>query len=371
MAGIETLNRNPLRRCWVEIDLSALRHNSAILKARVGPKTGLMAVIKADAYGHGLEAVAGALFDMVDWFCVANVSEALRAKAELQEKCPPLLLLSPLTPDEYEAAIANGFSCTSSSRDEVARFGAVAEKLGKNVKLHAAADTGMGRMGASVSEWRPMIEAVIAHPFCELEGVGTHFPNADEDAAFTRDQIARFRELTTGLDCEIHLANSAGIIDFSDAIDFATLARPGLSLYGVSPECENKADLRPALSMKSRVTLVREVPAGTPVSYGSTFTTEKTTMVASIAAGYGDGYPRHVSGRGAEVLIGGRRCALLGRVTMDQIVVDVSHLEKVAAGDEVILIGETISAAEIATKAGTIAWEIFTGITNRVERIYI
>lgn len=364
-----TLKLNPLRRCWVEIDLSALRHNARALR-ELSPRQNLMAVIKADAYGHGLERVAEALCDDVEWFCVANVNEALRLRAALKATCRPILLLSPITPDECETVVANDFSSSVSSVEEIREFQQVAGRLGKTANLHAVADTGMGRMGACPADWQELVEAILESPDCHLEGVATHFPNADEDTEFTRKQIRSFRDLIAGLDCEVHLSNSAGIIDFSAQIDFATLARPGLALYGISPDCDKNVDLKPVMTLKSRVTLVRSVPAGTTISYGSTFTAGQPMKTASIAVGYGDGYPRHLSGQGAEVVIDGSRCPVLGRVTMDQIVVDVSHLETVKSGDEVVLMGEEVPATELAEKSGTIPWEILTGITSRAERVY-
>ncbi|MDF1811160.1 MAG: alanine racemase [Verrucomicrobiales bacterium] len=365
---------NPLRRCWAEIDLSALRFNAAALRNLPGPGAGLMAVVKSDGYGHGLEQVAGALRSDVDWFCVANVTEALRILDYLPKNRPPILILSPLLPEEYHTATAHGFSCCVSNANEVEQYAAAAESLGQIAKLHAVVDTGMGRMGASVAEWNSLVRSVEQNPFCILEGVATHFPNADEDPVFTRNQIAKFRSLTESLHCEIHLANSAGMIDFSEEIDFATQARVGLSLYGISPVGETRINLRPVLTLKSRITIIRDIDPGTTISYGSTFTADRPMQVATVAAGYGDGYPRHLSGQGTDVLISGTRCPLLGRVTMDQIIVDVSHLENVSTGDEVILIGasgsETISAFEIAEKSGTIPWEILTGITSRVERCF-
>jgi alanine racemase len=333
-----------------------------------------MAVVKADAYGHGLGAVCVALRDLVKWFCVANIQEAILIREALPELCPPILILSPITPEEIDLALVGGFSCSVSSLQEVDRLGDRAEKMGKIAHLHAVADTGMGRMGVAPAGWKRLLDAIHTHPHCELEGVSTHFPNADEDAAFTKRQIDQFREMTRGLTCQIHLANSAGLIDFSPEIEFATLSRPGLALYGVSPQCVSSIALRPVLAMKSRVTLVREISPGTTISYGSTYRAASQMLVASLAVGYADGYPRHLSGRDAAILISGKRCPILGRITMDQIVVDVSALPRVEPGAEAVLIGEqggeVITAIEIATKASTIPWEILTGITKRVERVY-
>ncbi len=361
------------RRCWAEIDPNALQHNLRSLRSHLGPHTGLMAVVKADAYGHGLELTAHTISQEVDWLCVANLGEALRLRTTLQSDSPPILILSPILPDEIPEAVRHSLSCSVSTVAEVKEFGRIARELSLPAKLHAVADTGMGRMGALPSDWSALLHQIDIEDGCLLEGAATHFPNADEDAEFTLQQIASFREMTQGLDCLIHVANSAGIIDFAKQTDYATLARPGLAIYGVSPSCRHTIDLAPALTLKSKVTLVKEVPAGTTVSYGSTYRADRPMRIATIALGYGDGYPRHVSGQGASVLIRGMRCTLLGRVTMDQIVVDVTHLSEAAAGDEVVLYGRQgdtqISTAEVASWAHTIPWEILTSITKRVERI--
>ena len=235
-------------------------------------------------------------------------------------------------------------------------------------------------MGCQPSALSALVEQIRQNAHCELEGIETHFPSADEDADFTRAQIEVFRsllkEVNPGSGCHVHLGNSAGLIEFHARTAFATLARPGLALYGVSPLPDAAVALTPVMTLKTRVTLVREIPSGAGISYGRTFVSKQPMKVATLAVGYGDGYTRHLSGKKAEVLIGGSRCPVLGRVTMDQIVVDVSHLSgEVKSGDEVVLIGaqgtERITVSELAEKAGTIPWEILTGITNRVERVYL
>lgn len=368
----------PPPRCWAEIDLAALRHNAARLQSLMGDSGGLMAIVKADAYGHGLPAVVEALAELVAWFGVANYREARRAREAAGGKAVGILVLGPATPAEVGPLVSEGFSASVSLPSEVAAYAAAAVRLGKRARLHAVVDTGMGRMGALPEDFAALVEAIRHDPHCLLEGIATHFPSADEDEPFTRAQIARFREIVERIapepGCLVHLGNSAGLIGFQRETPFANLARPGLSLYGVSPLPEIEVDLRPVLSLKTRVTLVREVPAGTGISYGRTYVTDRPARVATLAAGYGDGYPRSLSGQGADVLVGGKRCPLLGRVTMDQIVVDVTGLAKVEAGNEAVLIGrqgdEAIPAAELAKKAGTIPWEILTGITRRVVRVY-
>ena len=365
-------------RCWAEIDLSAIRHNARVCQALLGDRAELMAIVKADAYGHGLERVATALANEVDWFGVANVREAQRARTAAGTEIP-VLILSPAISDEIPLIVEGRFSASVSTLAEVEAFSEEAKSRGLVAKIHAVADTGMGRMGARPDEFENLVRGILASPHCKLEGVETHFPSADEDEAFTKEQIETFRSLLDSLDlpdsCRVHLGNSAGLLAFQDQTPFANLARPGLALYGISPFSETPHDLRPALQLKTRITLVRDVPEGTSISYGRTFISERPMRLATLGVGYGDGYPRALSGRNAHVLIGGHRCPLLGRVTMDQIVVDVSALPVYPTiGEEAILIGkqgeEEITADETAMKAGTIPWEVLTGITSRVERVY-
>lgn len=367
----------PPPRCVASIDLGALRYNAAVCASLAGPRCGILAIVKADAYCHGIHEVVAALAGTVRGFGVANLGEARKAREAAGDRAGLILVLSPATPEEVPCLVAEGFSGAVSTSEEVEAYATAAATLGIPAKIHAVADTGMGRMGSLPDHFAELVRSIHEHPACTLEGIASHFPSADEDAEYTRNQIARFRDLVDSLgqeDCEVHLANSAGLIGFSKEIPFATLARPGLALYGVSPLPEAGVDLHPVMTLRTRVGLVREVPAGTGISYGRTFISGRPMIIATLAAGYGDGYPRHLSGAGAEVLIKGKRCPLLGRVTMDQIVVDVSDAGPVQAGDEAILMGrqgsETITADELAAKAGTIPWEILTGITSRVVREY-
>lgn len=344
-----------------------------------------MAIVKADGYGHGVEAVARALSDCVQSFGVANVSEAQELTEVLgKAHAWRVLILSPLLPGERIDAIAGGFAVTVSNQEEVDGFLLAAKAAGKAARLHAVVDTGMGRMGARVEDFPVLVDRIrqldaeTRGAVC-LAGVASHFPSADEDADYTRDQIARFRELLDALELaslvRVHLANSAGLLGFGGEIGFTTEARPGLALYGVSPLARHQAALRPAMAWKTRISLIRELTSGDSVSYGRSYVADRPLLAATLAAGYADGYPRAVSGRGAEVLIAGRRCPLLGRVTMDQMVVDVSALPTTPQpGQEAVLMGvqesEHLSATELAEKAGTIPWEILTGITARVVRRY-
>jgi len=374
----------PFRRCWAEIDLNALRHNVAAIREHVGANVGMMAVVKANAYGHGVVELARELRYLVEMFGVASVAEAL----QLRRVAPGtgIVVLGPALPEEREALMRNAFIPVVSSLEEAQAYAKLAGclKLAGPFPIHLKVDTGMGRIGVWHEEVVEVARAIVALPGIQLSGMATHLPAADEDAEWTRAQLARWETLQSELRKAgivipvIHSLNSAGTILFNDRVHTVSggdMIRPGLILYGSSPVPEFQARLRPVLAWKSRITLLRQVPAGRSVSYGRTFVTPAPMRIATVCAGYADGYSRHLSNVGAQVLIGGRRCAVLGRVTMDQILVDASGVPEAAVGDEVVLIGsqgvEEITAAELAAKAGTIPWEIFTSISSRVVRYYI
>ncbi len=363
-------------RCWAEIDLSAIRHNAAVAGQIAGPGVGIMAIVKANAYGHGLVEVVHALGGIVAMFGVANVHEAQAVRDALGEHGPGIFILGPALPGERPAIVAGGFVPAVSTLKEAAAYSALGH--GRRVPVHLTIDTGMGRMGLAEEDAREIVPKMLHMPDLAIVGVNTHLPVADEDEQYTRDQLARFQGVLAGLreigvDAPfIHALNSAGLLRFPHHA--GTLVRAGLMLYGSSPLPEHQARLRPALALKTRIALIREVPAGHGISYGRTFITPRPMHIATLGVGYADGYERHLSGQGADVLIHGQRCPLLGRVTMDQIMVDVSHVAEAAIGDEAVLIGasgaQEILAAELAAKAGTIAWEIFTSIGPRVDRVY-
>ena len=368
------MNYEPLsRRCWAELDRSALNHNLAAVRSRVGPSVKVMAVVKANAYGHGAAHVAKALAGSVDLFGVANVTEAREA-----QKCAPdmpVLILGPALPEERAEIVAHRFIPLISTLEEARAFHALAGDT--PVEAHLAVDTGMGRVGIWGNEALAVAAEVRELPRLRITGICSHLPVADEDEAFTHEQLARFHDMARqiralGFEHSIlHVENSAGLIGFP--AQAGDLVRAGLMLYGSSPVPEFQSRLLPVMTWKTRITLVRTAPAGHGISYGRTYITERPTRIATLAVGYADGYQRHLSNRGAEVLIRGRRCPVLGRVTMDQIVVDVDAVPDIAAGEEAVLMGrqekEEISAAELAQKSGTIPWEIFTGIGRRVERV--
>jgi alanine racemase len=351
-------------RVWAEVDPAAIRHNAEFARRRGGVP--LIAVVKANAYGHGVELAVLALREVAEMFAVANVEEAAAVRALAPEK--DVLLLSPCLPGERAAAVATGCIATVSSAAEAREF------AGGRVSLKV--DSGMGRIGVWQGDALAEIEALMHAGEVVLHSVATHLPTPDEDAAFTRGQLASFAKFAAQAralapDAKFHALNSAGVLAYSEfAFD---LARVGLMLYGSASIPDFQPELRPALAWKTRVLLVRDVPAGRGVSYGRTFITPAPMRLATLAMGYADGYPRQASNRGAQVLIGGRRCAVLGRVTMDQLVVDVTNVPKVVPGDEAVLVGaqgdETILAAELAEWGDTIAWNIFTGIGGRTKRM--
>ena len=357
----------------MEIDSGALRHNAAAVRAQVGAGVQVMAVVKANAYGHGAGPVVRALAGRVEMFGVANVREAAEVRVHAADA--PVFILGPALPAERAEIVARRFVPAISSVEEARAYAALAGS--EPLAVHLKIDTGMGRTGIWESEAVAAAREILALRGVRITGLASHLPVADEDDAFTRGQLAHFYATVAELRAlgiaqpVVHVENSAGLIGFpSQAGD---MVRAGLVLYGGSPRPEFQPRLRPVMTWKTRVALLRTAPAGHGISYGRTFKTTRPTRIATLAVGYADGYRRHLSGRGAQVLIGGQRCPVLGRVTMDQIVADVSALPAVEVGDEVVLMGrqdaEEILAAELAEKAGTIAWEIFTGIGWRVERV--
>lgn len=366
-------------RCWAEIDDAALRHNARVAGrlAGGGPEC-VMAVVKADAYGHSLPLVTRALREDIGAFAVANLTEALEVKKHAVRECDggraPIYILSPALPAEMPEIVRQGFIPAVSTVDEVRRFASVCQ--GKPAAVHVVVDTGMGRMGALPDDAAAVLAAVKGSDCLVIDSVSSHFPSADEDGEFTARQEESFRHLTAQWQMPFgpfrtHIANSAGILQYPRMP--GETVRAGLMLYGLAPLPEHQSLLRPVLTWKARIALVRDLPAGWSISYGRRFITPHPMAVASLAAGYGDGYPRQVSGNGGSVLVQGQRCPILGRVTMDQIVIDVSHLvPRPEPGAEAILLGcqggECITAADIAAMAGTIPWHILTGITDRTAR---
>jgi len=357
-------------RCWAEINRSALRHNANVVRERAGSAE-MLAVVKANAYGHGVLGVAQTLADDAQLFGVANLQEALALRESLSH---PVVILGPGTPEERAVIAEHAFIPTISSLEEAEafnRFGTVAI----NFKI----DTGMGRMGVVEDQALEVFKKVAALPNINIHSISTHMPVSNEDEEYTRDQLVRFQNILEQIRAEFpgtfkaHVLQSAGTLAHN-AQTF-DIVRAGIVLYGISPLPEFQNLLKPAMTWKTRIALVRDIPKGSSVSYGRTFITPREMRVATLSAGYADGYPWQLSNRGAAMLVRGQRCPLLGRVTMDLMVIDVTNIDGVQVGDEVVLMGcdgnEEISCAELAEKAGTIPWEIVTRIGARVRRVYL
>ena len=357
-------------RCWAEIDRSALRHNAKVVRDRIGSAE-MLAVVKANAYGHGLVGVAQTLADDAQLFGVANLQEALALRESLPH---PIAILGPATPEERSIIADRGFIPTISSLEEAKAF----NRFGP-ATINFKIDTGMGRMGVVENEAPEVFKRVATLSNINVHSISTHMPVSNEDAEYTRDQLLRFQRILERIRTEVpgtykaHVFQSAGTLAFnSPSFD---IVRAGIILYGISPLPEFQKLLKPVMTWKTRISLVRDMSKGSSISYGRTFITPQKMRIATLSAGYADGYPWHLSNCGAVMLVRGQRCALVGRVTMDLMMIDVSKVERAQVGDEVILMGrdgnEEVSCAELAEKGGTIPWEIVTRIGARVRRVYL
>ena len=376
---MSTASRLPLR-CWAEIDLAVLERNLRLIRASLPAHMRYVAVVKADAYGHGLHQTAARLMHAgADLFAVANLAEA----AALRELGPgwPILLLSALLPDEDRHVLDYDVAVTISSSEEVDRLDAVARAANRELAVHLKIDTGMGRLGVWHEHAPALYQKIVAATHLRLAGVFTHFSSPDDDPVFTAEQRRRFLaalQACPGIDLSsllIHADNSAGLETIEVAGPFNAV-RVGLLQFGILPHngsLLSHVNAEPVFSFRTRVGLVKQLPAGSTVSYGRTHTLRRDTTVAVLTAGYGDGMPRAASNRG-QVLIRGCRCPILGRVTMDQTIVDVTEVPGVVAGDEVVLVGRQkdaqIDISEFSRLADTIPWETLCSVTKRVPRLY-
>ena len=368
-------------RVYVTIDLDAIYNNIENLKKNLTPGTKVAAVIKTDGYGHGAVPIAYAVDDIVDAFAVATVDEAVNLRENGVNK--PLFVIGFTHESQFGRMILNDIRPTIFTYESAVLFSEVAAGLNKKGKIHIKVDTGMGRIGFKDNEESiAVIKEINKLSGIEIEGIFTHFATADEkDKTKARKQYDRFYSFTERLDDEgihipiKHCSNSAAMMELGYAN--MNLVRAGIALYGLYPSEEvdkNSVKLTPALELKSHVVFVKEVEPGTEISYGGTFVADKKMKVATIPVGYGDGYRRSLSNKGY-VLIRGKRANILGRVCMDQFMVDVSDIEGVEAGDDVVLIGksgnEIISAEKLADIAGdTFNYEIVCDLGKRMPRIF-
>jgi alanine racemase len=360
------------------IDLGALTHNFHEVTRRAEGRK-VLAVVKAQAYGHGAISVSKHLLGLgADMLGVALVEEG----RELRESGidAPVLVMGPVTPGQADALVALRLTPVVFTRPAARALSDAARRRKTRIPVHVKIDTGMGRIGIAPEAAAEFIGEVRKLDGVTVEGLMTHFADADlRDKQFASRQMDRFEALLKELEAQgtlvglRHAANSAALLDYRRAL--FTMVRPGLMLYGYNPlEGKRGEDLRPALSLVSHIAFLKKVPAGVPVSYGRTFVTERESLIATIPIGYADGYSRGLSNTG-EALVRGVRVRVAGRVCMDMCMLDVTGVPEVGEGDEVVLIGtqgsERISADDIAVKTGTIAYEVLCGIGSRVPRVYV
>lgn len=372
---------NRYLRCYAEISLEAIGHNIREVKKRLPEGVKLLGVVKANAYGHGAVPVASYLENQVDYFATATIEEAV----ELRENgiSVPILILGYVSPSQYGDLVEYDITQTIDSYAQALALEKEAARQNRKAKAHLAVDTGMTRIGFQVTEHDADEAAKIADlPHIELEGMFTHFSCADqEDKTYCSMQMEKYDKMTAllaerGVTIPLrHICNSAGIMEFDD--HRFEMVRSGIITYGIYPSEEVKKerlDLIPALSWKSHVIHVKEVGPGIGVSYGATYVTEKPmTRIATVSAGYADGYPRALSNQGC-VLIHGKKAPIIGRICMDQMMVDVTDIPDVQVEDVVTLVGtdgdETITIEEIANPAARFDYEMLCDISSRVTRVY-
>ena len=356
-------------RC--RIHLGNLLHNFRYARSQA-PGTKVMAIVKANAYGHGASEVATALACEADAFAVARLQEAL-ALHETGLRKPILLLEGAISADEMAEALARGFWMVIAGPEQLAWF--LASHHRNRTRVWLKFDSGMHRLGWDARGLRSAYDALRAHPGVEGLTLMSHFARADEwRVPATQDQINRFQAAAEGLDAPHSLANSAAVLAWPQA--HGDWIRPGIMLYGASPLTPDEHghvpahDLRPVMTLESRVIALRTLPRGESIGYGGRFTTERETLMGVVALGYADGYPR-TTADGAPLRVDGHPARIIGRVSMDMITVDLSRAPNAKVGSRVELWGENVDVNEIARYAGTSAYELFTRVTARCERIYI
>lgn len=362
------------------IDLDAISYNIRGVKEKVGPSVEVMAVVKANGYGHGaLEVARTALEAGASWLGVALPEEG--AELRIAGIKAPILVLGPTPPTQAALVSNHDLSQAITSWDQAEALSREARLSGKRIGVHLKLDTGMGRIGIPPDQVLNLATKVAKAPGLILEGAMTHFADADsKDKDWARAQLQRFLKGVDDLSSEgiqiiyRHAANSAAILDLPES--YLDMVRPGIMLYGYYPsqEVSRSIHLRPALALRTEVAFLKEVPPGTSISYGRTFITPRRTRVATLPIGYADGYSRLLSNSGMAI-IRGQRVPVIGRVCMDMVMVDITEVSEARPGDEAILYGrqggEEISVEEVAEKLGTISYEVVCSISQRVPRVYV
>ena len=364
---------------WVEVDLDRLVANLETVREAAGPASDLLLVVKADAYGHGAVEIAEAAAEaQVAYLGVATLHEGIQLRQS--GSALPIVALSPLLLSEIDEAVAHDLEPSVCDLGFARELSHAAQRVGRPLRFHVEVDTGMGRTGVGAEDAVPFLEQLVALPGLRLASLYTHFPDADgEDLGFAREQVARFTGVLEALAARgirpprVHAANSAGTVNVPGAsFDWV---RVGLLAYGHLPANPRRPlDLKPVMSFKSRLVQIRDLPAGTPISYARTFVTERASRIGVVAVGYGHGYSWLLSNRG-EMLVRGRRVPIRGRVTMDLTMVELSGVPEAELGDEVVLFGdqegERLTLDEVARGSETLPYEVMCTIGKRVTRIYV
>jgi len=370
----------PYHRVEARIDLSAIRENIKTIQALNPPDRKTLLVIKADAYGHGAEVIAEEMQDLADYFGVAEIDEAVELRKGGVTK--PILILGYTDETEYEDLLNYDVTQAVFDVEKAESLSLLAEKMGKKARVHIKVDSGMGRIGFRVTEEEINKAAqLFSLPGLSVEGIFTHFAKADEkDKTSAMEQYRKFSYFVSNLESRgyklgiRHIDNSAGAMELhSEGFD---MMRLGIVIYGLYPseEVDKSVVIHPAMSLVSHITFIKDVPEGCGISYGHTFVTDRKTRVATVSAGYADGYPRAQSGIG-RVLIRGQYAPILGRVCMDQFMVDVTNIEGAEVGDEVTLFGadgdNRISVEEVAEPAVSFNYELVCNVARRIPRVYV
>jgi len=366
-------------RAWVEIDLDALSHNIADIRSKTPSDCEIMAIVKANAYGHGIEKVVERMAnDGVTAFGVATINEGIQVRQVVPSG--EILVFGRVHIDDI--GLLSKFNLSQLVVDET--HAKILNDSGYKVNIHVAIDTGMHRLGLEPSNFDE-IESVFKHKNLMVKGLVTHFASADsfeeDDISFTHTQIKRFYTVVSKLKDKgynvgkIHAQSSYGVYNYPELqCDYI---RPGIMLYGVHSQADDtkvKTNLRPILSLRANIAQVKWIDAGESVSYSRTFTSDKPTKIATVCIGYADGVPRQMSGRNANAIVHGQKVPIVGRICMDMLMLDVTSIENVQAGDTVTLIGKDgeneIRCEEVAAIAGTITNDVLTGLASRLPRVY-
>jgi len=365
--------RRFFRPTWAEIDLGALVGNLRLLRKRVGPRVKLMFVVKANAYGHDavLCSLAAQKSRAADWLGVSSVEEGM-ALREAGVRLPVLVLGSLYPFESVLAAAAHDLTPIVASLESAKRVAEAALRLRRKINIHVKVDTGMGRIGLRPDAAAALVRELAPVKGIRVQGLYTHMAKAEDDRNFTTRQLRAFSRVVKSLERDglrpplVHAANSAAAIRHPEAR--FDLVRPGLAAYGLYP------GFSPVLTLKTKIVYIKTAPAGAVVSYGATWRAKRVSRIATLPIGYGDGYARALSNR-ASVLVGGRRCPVVGRVTMDQTMIDVTDAPRAHVGDDVVLIGSqnsaSVTASELARLCGTIPYETATALSSRVPRVAV